>query len=206
MSTAFAQDTDGAAADPDRPRVEVPIPDSPAEVNVPISAPEESLFPPFDFAAFPSHLFWLILTFGLLYFVMNRLIVPQVGGIIEDRRDRIASDLGEASRLSRETDEVIAMYERELAEARQKAYAIAQQRRDEIKSEQERQQAETEEALNTRIVEAEKQIAARRDAALADVDAIAAEAVSAIVEQVAGITLSEAEASGAVKRKEEAGA
>jgi F-type H+-transporting ATPase subunit b len=185
--------------------VVVPIPADPAtEVNTGLHASEgahggeESLFPPFDASAFASHLFWLAIAFGLLYFLVNRLVVPKVGGIIEDRRDRIASDLGEASRLSRETDDVIAAYEAELTEARQNAYAIAQKRRDEIKAEQARQQAETEAALAERIAAAEAQIVARRDAALADVDAIAGEAAQAIVQRLSGVAVSEKEAAEAV--------
>lgn len=190
-------------------QVVVPIPTDPAtEVNTPLhtanGAPgAESLFPPFDASTFASHIFWLAIAFGLLYFFVNRLVVPKVGGIIEDRRDRIASDLGEASRLSRETDEVIAAYEAELTTARQNAYAIAQRRRDEIKAEQARQQAETEAALAERIAEAEAQIVARRDAALADVDAIARDAVQAIVERLAGVAVSEKEAADAVNRNTE---
>jgi len=189
---------------PEHAEIEVPIPTDADQVNVPLhgGGGQESLFPPFDFSDFPSHLFWIAISFGLLYFFVNRLIVPQVGGTIEDRRDRVASDLGEASRLSRETDEVIAVYEQELAEARQKAYAIAQKRRDEIKAEQDRQQADTEEALNKRIAEAEAQIAKRRDSALADVDAIATDAARAIVEQLSGLTVSETEVTDAVKRQE----
>jgi len=205
---APAQDTPAPEAPGDEApareagEIAVPIPESEAEVDVPIQGGEESLFPPFDVSAFPSHLFWIAISFGLLYFFVNRLIVPQVGGIIEDRRDRIASDLGEASRLSRETDEVVAIYEQELAKARQDAYAIAQKQRDEIKAEQARRQAETEEQLAERIGEAEAQIARRRDAALAEVDAIAADAAQAIVERLSGATVSESEVSEAVKRQE----
>lgn len=177
------------------------------EVQVPIqhSGGADSLFPPFDLLAWPSHLFWIAITFGVLYFFVNRLIVPQVGGIIEDRRDRIASDLGEASRLSRETDEVVAVYEEELHAARQKAYAIAHERREEIKEDQQRQQAETEEMLAKRISDAETQIAERRDSALADVTGIATEAARAIVDQLAGVNVSEREAGAAVRRQEKAG-
>jgi F-type H+-transporting ATPase subunit b len=189
--------TEGATGE----EVEVPLPTDPAtQVETPVGV--ESLFPPFDANTFPSHLFWLAISFGILYFLVNRMVVPKVGGILEDRRDRIAGDLGEASRLSRETDEVIAAYETELATARQKAFAIAQERRDEIKAEIARQQKETEESLNARIAEAEKEIASRRDAALAQVDAIATEAASAIVDRIAGLHIAEDEVRQAVKSKE----
>jgi len=193
-SAAVAEGTTGE-------EVTVPIPSDPAaQVDTPAGG--ESLFPPFDFSAFPSHLFWLAIAFGILFFFVNRLVVPKVGGIIEDRRDRVASDLGEASRLARETDEVVAAYEAELAAARQKAFAIAQERREEIKAEQARQQAETEKALAERIAEAETRIAESRDAALAQVDAIAAEAAQAIVQQVGGIAVTEDEVNKAIRSRE----
>lgn len=170
----------------------------------PLHGGADSAFPPFDFDAFASHLFWLAISFGILYFFVNRVIMPKVGGILEDRRDRIASDLGEASRLSRETDEVIKAYESELTAARQRAHGIAQERREEIKAEQARQQAETEEALNKRIAEAEAEIAARRDAALADVSTIATDAAQAIVEKLSGVAVSADDARTAVSEREAA--
>ncbi len=171
-------------------------------VNEPLHGGGDSVFPPFDFDAFPSHLFWLAISFGILYFFVNRVIMPKVGGILEDRRDRIASDLGEASRLSRETDEVIAAYENELTQARQRAYGIAHERREEIKAEQARQQAETEEALNKRIAEAEAEIMAHRDAALAEVSTIASDAAQAIVQKLSGVAVSAEDANKAVTHVE----
>ncbi len=195
MATALAQEA--------TPSLAVPIPQTQEEVQVPIGE-GESLFPPFDAEAWPSHLLWIVISFGLLYIFVKRVVVPRVGGILEDRRDRIASDRGEASRLARETDGVISAYEAELAAARQKAYSIAQARRDEIKSELAAKQSETEAELNKKIADAEVQIAARRDAALADVDEIAAQASQAIVEQLTGMSLSSDDALSAV-RKAEAG-
>ena len=69
---------------------------------------------------------------------------------------------------------------------------------------QARQQAETEEALNTRISEAEAEIAARRDAALADVNAIATDAAQAIVEKLSGVAISADDARSAVSEREAA--
>ncbi|MCF3934627.1 F0F1 ATP synthase subunit B [Acuticoccus sp. M5D2P5] len=200
MSTQLAQAETTTPAHAEG--VSVPLPHTDAQVNTPLHGGEESLFPPFDIDAFPSHIFWLAIAFGILFYFVNRLVVPKVGGILEDRRDRIASDLGEANRLSRETDEVIAAYEAELATARQKAYGIAQERRDEIKAEQARQQAETEATLNARIADAEAEIVARRDAALADVNQIATEATRAIVDRLTGIQVTEADVAEAVRQSE----
>ena len=40
--------------------------------------------PQFDIASFPSQIFWLVVTFGILYFVMSKLVLPRVGDVFPD--------------------------------------------------------------------------------------------------------------------------
>ncbi len=73
-----------------------------------------TVFPPFDATTFASQLLWLAITFGVLYYLMARVAVPRIAGIIEDRRDRIASDLDMADRLKTDSEEALAAYEKAL--------------------------------------------------------------------------------------------
>ena len=41
---------------------------------------------------FPSQLLWLAITFGLFYLFLKKVVLPRLGGILEDRSDRIAQD------------------------------------------------------------------------------------------------------------------
>src|SRR3569623_834338 len=75
-------------------------------------------FPPFDASSFASQTLWFVLTFVVLYVVMSRVALPQIGSIIDTRKARIAGDLKEAARLKGETDRAISAYETALAEAR----------------------------------------------------------------------------------------
>ena len=94
------------------------------ETGVAHNEPASGVFPPFDTSTYASQLLWLVLTFGVFYMLMQKVIVPRVGGILENRHDRIAQDLDEASRLKAEADAAIETYERaqkigdELAEAK----------------------------------------------------------------------------------------
>ena len=155
-------------------------------------------FPPFDPATYGSQLFWLAITFGALYYLMSKIVLPRIATILEERNDRIADDLAEAERLKRETDAAIAAYEQALAEARQKAHGIAQTARDKAKSELDRQRASIEADLGTRMDAAERQIADVKTAALADVGTIARDAASAIVETLLGTPVPESEVTDAV--------
>ena len=61
---------------------------------------ESGSFPQFDFSTFPSQIFWLALSFGVLYLALSRSVLPKLGGIIEKRGDTIAHSLDEAAKLN----------------------------------------------------------------------------------------------------------
>jgi len=143
-------------------------------------------FPPFDSSTFGSQLLWLAITFGALYLLMSRLALPRIGEILEVRRDRIEGDLAEAERLRERTDQAIKAYETDLAEARAKANAIAEDTRQGIKEENSSARTAAETDLSKKMAEAEARIAETKNAALANVDEIAAQTAVAIVSAIAG--------------------
>lgn len=74
--------------------------------------------PQFDVTTFPTQLFWLAITFVIMYAVFSSKILPDISGILENRRTHIDSDLETAERLRKEADEVQAAYETNLNHAR----------------------------------------------------------------------------------------
>lgn len=160
-------------------------------------------FPPFDSATFPSQLLWLAITFGLFYLFLKNAVLPRVGSILEVRRDRIAQDLDQASRMKEEADAAIAAYEQELAEARNKANAIGQQARDGAKAEAETARKDVEAGLDKKLAEAEGHIASIKAAAMKEVGTIASETATAIVEQLVGGKADKAAIADAVKAARE---
>jgi F-type H+-transporting ATPase subunit b len=168
-----------------------------AHTEVP-SDGHKTAFPPFQKETFPSQLFWLAVTLALLYLIASKLALPRIGGIFEQRREKIEGDLGEAQRLREQSDAALAEYEKTLAEARARAQAMASETHSRLVAEGEQRRKELEAALNARLAEAEKSIAATRDAAMANVRAIAAEAASAIVERLIGSAPADAAVRAAV--------
>lgn len=156
-------------------------------------------FPPFDSSTFPSQLLWLAITFGLFYYIMAKMVLPRIGGILEDRRDRIAGDLAEAERLKHETDTAIAAYEQALAEARNKAHAIAQTTRDKLNADVAAKRETAENGLAAKLSEAEERISGIKTAALEQVGEIATETTSALVEALLGKAPAKADTAKAVK-------
>ncbi|MCJ8517599.1 F-type H+-transporting ATPase subunit b [Pseudorhizobium tarimense] len=143
-------------------------------------------FPPFDASTYPSQLLWLVITFGLFYLLMQKVLVPRVGGILEQRHDRIAQDLDEASRLKAEADAAVETYEKELAEARSKANVIGETAREAAKSKAATDRAAIETELAQKLATAEARIGEIKSQAFAQVGTIAEETAAAIVDQLIG--------------------
>jgi F-type H+-transporting ATPase subunit b len=143
-------------------------------------------FPPFNSHTFPSQLVWLVLSFVLLYALMAKWALPQVARVIEGRQKSIANDLAEADRLKRQSEEAVAAYEKALAEARANAQAIANETREKQAAEAEATRKRLEDELNRKLADAEKTIAATKQAAMANVRGIAQDTAAAIVERLIG--------------------
>lgn len=156
-------------------------------------------FPPFDSSTFPSQLLWLAITFGLFYLFLKRVVLPRVGGILEDRSSRISGDLDEAGRMKAEADEAVAAYEQELAEAKAKANAIGQEAHEASKAKAEAERKKVEASLSDKLAAAESKIAAIKAKAMGEVGSIAEETSAAIVQQLTGGKIDKAAVSAAVK-------
>jgi F-type H+-transporting ATPase subunit b len=160
---------------------------------------EEHIFPPFDTTTFPSQLLWLAVTFALLYFLTAKLILPRLAAIFDARKNAIASDQNAAQTLKTETEIAIAAYDKALRDAREKANAIAQDMRDGLKADIDAERARVEASLALKVADAEKHIAASRNKIMSEVESIASEAASAIVEHLIGSANNGSAISGAVK-------
>ena len=137
--------------------------------------------PQLDFSLWPPQLIWLAITFTALYFIMARVALPRIAGVIEHRRDRIANDLDRAQEFRDKSEQARADYETALKEARGQAHSIAQETRDRLASLTERQHAMSEAALANKIEEAET-----KAQVLSRLDEIAVETAGQVVESLIG--------------------
>ena len=152
---------------------------------------------PLDWA---PQIIWLIITFGILYLLMVKVVLPRIGGVIDARAAHIAKDLAEADKLRRETEEAIAAYEQTLAEAKQKAHAIIDAGRTKLKEEMAAERAKLDQELGKKSAEAEARINAAKVSAMKEVSAVAADVAADIVRQLIGSVPSKAEIEKAIQQ------
>ena len=187
VTSAFSQETAPAAAEGD------------THAGTAVPAEGHETFPPFNAATFPSQILWLVITFGLFYLFLKRVVIPRVGSIIDVRNDRISQDLDHAARLKGEADAAVAAYEQELAEAKANANKIGQQANDAAKADAESTRKTLEAELEKKLADAEASIASIKAKAMKEVGTIAEDTTSAIVEALVGGKSDKAEIAAAVK-------
>lgn len=161
---------------------------------------EVPALPQLNPAFWPTQLFWLAITFAVLYVVMSKLALPRIESVLTEREKLIAADLAKAEELRSETETVMASYERALGDARAEARqvvadATAQAERD-MAAKLSAQDAE----LSARLDAAMTRIDAARKTALGDVTAMAADLARDLTGKLAGVDVSEAASTAAVAR------
>src|SRR4051794_27974139 len=144
-------------------------------------------FPPFQKDTFASQLVSLLVAFVALYLIVSRIALPRVGGLLEARQNAIEGDLAAAQKLKDESDTALKAYESELAAARSRAQAIGTETREKLNAAAEAERKTLEQRLSVKLADAEKTIAATREAAMRNVRGIAAEAAAAIVQRLTGL-------------------
>ena len=144
-------------------------------------------FPPFEKDTFASQLVSLAIAFVALYLIVSRIALPRVGSLLDERQNAIEGDLAEAQKLKDASDAALKAYEDELAAARSRAHAISSETREKLNAASEAERKTLEERLSRKLADAEKTIAATRDAAMSNVRGIAAEAAAAIVQRLTGV-------------------
>jgi F-type H+-transporting ATPase subunit b len=156
--------------------------------------------PQLEVSTFVPQLFWLAITFCVLFLLMAKIGLPRVGGLLEARRKRIDDDLARATQLKAEAEAVLAAYQQTLASARAQAQAAVKDTADKLAAEAAERQRQVGESLAQRVASAEREIAAAKQRALTELHDIAVEVARSVTEKVTGTAADTASLGVAVDR------
>lgn len=140
--------------------------------------------PQLDLTTFPSQIFWLAVTCVVLFQLMNKVALPRIASVLEERADAIADDLDRAEEFKRKAAEAEEAYNQALADARAKAQGIAGEARAEIQKDVDAALAKADAEISARTAESEKRIREVRDSAKAAVAEVANDTAAAVIEAV----------------------
>lgn len=154
--------------------------------------------PQLDVTTFSPQLFWLAISFILLYLLMSRLALPRVAKVLGQREERIQGNLEKAEKLKAEADEVLVAYQKSMADARAQAHAALAAAAAEIAAATAAREADFAKKLAEQTAVAESRIKASKVQALADIRNIAGDIASAMTTKLTGVSVSAGDAAGSV--------
>ena len=150
---------------------------------------------------FASQLFWLTITFGLIFLVVGLGMVPKIQGTVDMRDAQIAADLQTAASARETANRLEAEHRAALDKSRAEAARVAAEAKATAAKATEARVKAADVAAQSRIEEASRRIAEARSSAQAEIESVAAEAAAAMVGRVAGLTIDEGTARAAVQQE-----
>ena len=151
-------------------------------------------------ATYASQIFWLLITFGLLYFVVGRGMVPRIQATVDAREARIAGDLAAAEAARAEADRVEAAWRAEMDAARVAAMAETNAAKARATHAFEAQVKAADADLAERLGHHDLAIANAKVEAMANLQSVAAEAARDLVAKLSGVQVGEDAAADAVRK------
>lgn len=140
--------------------------------------------PQLDPTWFASQLFWLAVTFGCLYLVLARAVLPPLMGVMAGRKTAVEGDLRLAQELKDKAEQAKADYERTLAEARARSQKLIDEAVAGQKAGAEKAVRDMEAAAAAKVAEAEKRIGVRKAELIQQLVPTAGELASMIAEKI----------------------
>lgn len=137
--------------------------------------------PQLDISTFLPQLFWLVVSFSLLYYILNKFCLPKIGNIFHERDSKISHALSKAERNKKAASRLKEDYEEILAQAMKTKSNMISEALKEISTDIDHKITEHELGMKIIISESEQKIKEFKKNSKDDVKHIAAEAAEDIL-------------------------
>ncbi|MCM8557249.1 ATPase [Sphingomicrobium sediminis] len=150
---------------------------------------------------YASQIFWLTVFFGAILVFIGYGMVPKIQKTVDLRDEKIAADLREAEAAQAAADKLEEDYREQLDAARGEAGKATAQAKATAAKKTEASLKRAEKSIDKKLDTAAAELSAQREAALAELEGLAAEATQAMALKVAGLKVDKKTATAAVKKE-----
>ena len=150
-------------------------------------ATENSGMPQLNPEFWISQIFWLILTFGILYVLLAKFILPKISSNLEIRKSQILENVEAAEKQREESEQKIKNYEKIIQDSKVEAKNYFNQTREKILKNINQKKNNLENELNEEIKKAENEIKELKNKSPEKINKIAIETSSDLIKQLMGI-------------------
>ena len=133
-----------------------------------------------------SQIFWLTLTFGILYVVLSKLILPKISANLELRKSQIQENIEAAEKQRKNSDSKLKEYDDVILKSKLEAKNIFKNARDKVLKDISSKKANLDKQIDEEIKKAEQEILLLKKDAPQKINKIAIETSSHIVQKLIG--------------------
>jgi len=162
-------------------------------------AAESSGMPQLNPEFWISQIFWLTLTFGSLYLILAKLILPKISANLETRKSQILENIEAAEKQRLESDKKIEEYEKIITKAKNEAKNYFNQERKKILDNISKKKEALNNDLYQEIEKAELEIKELRNKAPEKINKIAIETSGDLIQQLIGAEVNSSSISAIVE-------
>ena len=133
-----------------------------------------------------SQIFWLTLTFGILYIVLSKLILPKISDNLESRKSRILENIEAAEKQRQNSEEKLKEYEEIVSKSKMEAKNIFNQAREKALKDISAKKDVLDKQIDDEIGKAEQEIKELQKGAADKINKIAIETSSELIQKLIG--------------------
>ena len=133
-----------------------------------------------------SQIFWLILTFGILYVVLSKLILPKISNNLESRKSQILDNIEAAEKQREDSETKLEEYEKIISKSKLEAKNIFSQSREKVLKDISAKREVLDKQIDEEISKAELEISNLRESAPDKINMIAIETSSELIQKLIG--------------------
>ena len=133
-----------------------------------------------------SQIFWLIITFGILFIVLTKVILPKISDNLETRKTQILENIETADKQKEESQKKIDEYEKIILHRKLKAKSYFNEAREKILDDINKKRAALEKDLDQEISEVEKELSDLKNKSGENINKIAAETSAELIKELIG--------------------
>ena len=133
-----------------------------------------------------SQIFWLIITFGILFIVLTKVILPKISDNLETRKSQILENIETADKQKEESQKKIEEYEKIILDSKLKAKTYFNEAREKILDDISKKRATLEKDLDEEIGEVEKELSDLKNKSGEKINKIAAETSAELIKELIG--------------------
>ena len=138
-----------------------------------VQSAESGGMPQLDPEFWISQIFWLILTFGTMFILLSKFILPKISNNLETRKSQILTNIETAEKQRSESENKIKEYEKIISETKNEANNYFNEARNKVIDDINKKKELLENEINKEIAEAENEIKEFKNQASAKINNIA---------------------------------